>query len=219
MNQPPPGTPPFGQGGHPPPPPGQPPYQQSWTPPAGPPPRGSGTGRTLVWLAAGLVLVLIVIGVVALVVRGGDSADSDDKAGGGDRQTSCETYAEVVWSSEIWAATDFDPEKLQEMYDAALADIRDDEIEELVSAEASVVVSYYRAVGEWKQSMMDALGRGERPETTLPAELTAQQGEIPRAQGAVIEACADVLPQRDDDAPVPRVTAPTLESPSWMDED
>jgi hypothetical protein len=67
--------------------------------------------------------------------------------------------------------------------------------------------------------MMDALGRGERPETTLPAELTAQQGEIPRAQGAVIEACADVLPQREDDAPVPRVTAPTLESPSWMDED
>ncbi|MDQ6527292.1 hypothetical protein RB608_27000 [Nocardioides sp. LHD-245] len=225
MNQPHPGTPPFGQGGHPPPPPGQPPYQQGWPPPpAGQPPRGSGsrgsgTGRTLVWLAAGLVLVLVVIGVVALVVRGGDSADSDDKASGGALQASCEAYADVVLNSEIWAATDFDPDKLQEMYDAALAEITDVEIEELVSAEATVVVSYYRAVGEWKQAMMDALGRGETPETTLPAELTAQQGEVGRQQRAVIAACVDVLPQRDDDAPVPQVTAPTLERPSWMDED
>ncbi|MCR1786629.1 hypothetical protein KVF89_29105 [Nocardioides carbamazepini] len=216
MNHPQPGAPPSGPGGYPP-PPGQPPYPQGWPAPGGPPPKRGRTGLTLALLAAGLVLVLVVIGAVALVVRGGDAEDSDSGAGGA-HEASCEVYADVVSSSEIWAATEFDPDKLQEMYDAALADITDDEIEELVSAEATVVVAYYRAVAEWKQSMMDALGRGESPETTLPDELTTQQGEIPRVQGAVIEACADVLPQREDDAPVPRVTAPSLDKPTWMDE-
>jgi hypothetical protein len=215
MNHPQPGTPPSGPGGYPP-PPGQPPYPQGRPAPGGPPPKRGRTGLTLALLAAGLVLVLVVIGAVALVVRGGDAEDSDSGAGGA-HEASCEVYADVVSSSEIWAATEFDPDKLQEMYDAALADITDDEVGAAVQEEATVVVSYYRALLEWKQSTEDALARGEYPDTAMPAEITEQSGEIARVQGAVAEACQDVLPGRGD-KPAPRVTAPSLDKPTWMDE-
>ncbi|NYG59440.1 hypothetical protein BJ980_002363 [Nocardioides daedukensis] len=215
MNDPHPGTPPSGQGGFPPagqggfPPPGQFGY-----PPAGhyPPPR-KGSGRTLIWLAAGLVLVVAVIGIVALLVRGG--GDSEDKADDGPRGQSCATYQDVVLSSEMWSATEFDPDRLQEMYDTVLEDITDEEIESLVSEEATVVVDYYRAIGEWKQSMEDALSRGETPETTIPAELQAQQADIPRTQAAVREACREFLPQAED-GPAPSITARPLVTPSPM---
>ncbi|KRB76935.1 hypothetical protein ASE01_09195 [Nocardioides sp. Root190] len=201
MNQPPPGPPP-------------PPYAPGWPPPAGPTPPRRRTGLTLVLLAVGLVVVLGVIAVVALVVRGDDGPGSggdggDDSA----RATSCEVYADVVMSSELWAATEFDPDKLQEMYDAALADITDDEIATVVGEEATVVVSYYRDLEEWKQSVDEALARGEYPESAIPAEISDQRGELTRAQGAVAEACGDDLPGRLDD-PAPSITAPTLESPS-----
>jgi hypothetical protein len=206
--------PPSGQGGDP--PPGQPPYPQGWPAPAGPPPTRGRTGLTLALLGAGLVLVLIVIGVVAVVVRGeGDAEDSDGDAGGA-REASCEVYADVVLSSEIWAATDFDPDKLEEMYDAALGDITDDTVEAAVEGEATVVVSYYRALGEWQQSVDDALARGEYPDTAIPAEITDQRGEIARTQGAVAEACQDVLPDRGDE-PAPSVTAPSLSNPTSLD--
>lgn len=224
MNYPPPATPPFGQGGYPP-PPGQPPVPPGWMPPAGPPPKRPGPGRTIAWLAAGLVLVLALIGGVALIVRSGDSEGADEEAGGGAHDASCEAYADVVLSSEVWAASELDPDKLQKMYDAALADITDETVEELVKEEATTVVSYYRAVAEWKQSMQDALSRGEYPDTELPAEITAQQSEIPKVKGAVIEECKDTWPAPDE--PLPSISERTLispspaelgETPSWMDE-
>lgn len=186
MNQPHPGTPPYGPPQGWPPPPG--------SPPVGPPPGRRGPGRTLAWLAIGLVLVLGVIAVVALVVRGdsGDSAASDDEPGDSARETSCAAYRDVVQSSELWAAADADPDRLQEMYDAVLADIAsagDDEIETLVTEEATVVVSYYRALADWKQETEDAISRGEYPDSNIPDEITAQRGEITRTQAAVVEAC------------------------------
>jgi hypothetical protein len=219
VNHPPPPLP-SGPGGFP--PPGQPPYAQTWAAPAGPPPpRRSRTGLTVALLAVGLVVVLGVIAVVALVVRGDDSdssGDAGDSAGAGRaHEASCEAYRDVVLNSEVWAATDLDPDKLQEMYDAALADITDDEVEALVEEEATVVVSYYRALGEWKQSLEDALAQGEYPDTAIPADITAQQGEIAQAQLAVVEGCRDVLPAGDD-KPLPKITAPTLNTPSWLDE-
>lgn len=215
MNYPPPPAPPSGPGGFP--PPGQPPYAQTWAAPAGPPPpRRSRTGLTIALLVVGLVLVLGVIGVVALVVRGDDSGDSGS-TGGDAHEASCEVYRDVVLNGEVWAATDLDPDKLQEMYDAALADITDDEVEALVEEEATVVVSYYRALREWKQSLEDALAKGEYPDTAIPADITSQQGEIPASQAAVLEACQDVLPAGND-KPIPKITAPTLNTPSWMEE-
>lgn len=218
MNYPPPPAPSSGPGGFP--PAGQPPDAQTWAAPSGPPPRRSRTGLTIALLAVGLVLVLGVIGIVALVVRGDDSDGSGDSAGdaGGAHEVSCEVYTDVVLSSEIWAATEFDPDKVQEVYDAALADITDDEVATLVEAEATIQVSHYRAVRDWEQAAEDALSRGEYPETTLPAELTAQRTEIQDAQRAVLEECQDTLPDRGDQ-PVPKVTAPTLNTPSWMDEE
>ncbi|GAA4090917.1 hypothetical protein ACFFOS_26415 [Nocardioides kongjuensis] len=204
-----------------PPPPGQPPYAQTWAAPSGPPPpRRSRTGLTIALLAVGLVLVLGVIGVVALVVRGDDSDGSDEPAGagGGAHEASCEVYRDLVLNSEVWAATDLDPDKLQEMYDAALADITDDEVAGLVEEEATVTVSYYRALGEWKQSLDDALAQGEYPDTAIPDDITAQQGRIPESQAAVVEACQDVLPAGND-KPIPKITAPTLNTPSWLDDE
>ncbi|XBB65172.1 hypothetical protein ABFU82_13715 [Nocardioides sp. WV_118_6] len=165
-------------------------------PPSGPPPR-RGPGRTLAWLAAGLVLVLLVLGAVALVVRNdsgddGDSGSADGESGDVAREASCDAYRDVVQSSELWSAADADPDRLQEMYDAVLADIAtagDDEMAALVTDEATVVVSYYRALADWKQEMEDAVRRGEYPDTTVPTEITSQRGEITRTQGAVVEAC------------------------------
>lgn len=194
-----------------PPPPAPPPYPQGWPAPAGPPPPRRRTGLTLALLGAGLVVVLMVIGIVALFVNEG-SKKPDDQAGGA-HEASCEVYADVVLSSELWSATEFDPDKLQEMYDAALADITDDEVGGLVEEESAAVVSYYRALAEWKQSVDDAVARGEYPDSAVPAEVTAQQAEIPRTQAAVAGACSDVLPGRGDE-PAPRVTAPTLQNPS-----
>ncbi|WP_193611670.1 hypothetical protein [Nocardioides lijunqiniae] len=194
-----------GQGGFP--PPGQPPHTQ--------PPKGPRTGLTLALLGAGLVLVLVVIGVVALVVRG-DGSDKEDDTSGGAHEASCEVYADVVLNSQIWAATEFDPDKLQEAYDAALADISDDEIAALVKEEATVTVAYYQALQDWKQGVDDALAQGQTPDTEIPAEISSQQAEIPKAQGAVIQACQGVYPDRDE--PLPSITAPTLETPTWMDE-
>jgi hypothetical protein len=203
---------------YPPPPP--PPHAQTWAAPSGPPPKRSRTGLTIALLAVGLVLVLGVIGIVALVVRGDDSDGSRDSAGdaGGAHEASCEVYTDVVLSSEIWAATEFDPDKVQELYDAALADITDDDVAALVEQEATVKVSYYRALREWKQAAEDALSRGEYPETTLPDDLTAQHTEIQDAQRAVLEECQDTFPDRGNQ-PVPKITAPTLNTPSWMDEE
>jgi hypothetical protein len=219
MNYPPPPVPPTGPGGFP--PPGQPPYAQTWAAPAGPPPppKRSRTGLTIALLAVGLVLVLAVIGVVALVVRGddSDSTGDSDSARGGAHEASCKAYQDVVLNSEIWSATDFDPDKVQEVYDAALADITDDEVATLVEEEATVKVSYYRALREWKQSVDDALARGEYPETTMPAELTTQASEIQETQRAVLESCKDTFPDRGNQ-PVPKITAPTLNTPSWMEE-
>ncbi|MBM7516151.1 hypothetical protein [Nocardioides nitrophenolicus] len=201
---------------YPPPPPPPPPYAQTWPVPGGPPPKRPRTGLTLALLAGGLVLVLGVIGVVALVVRGDDSEGDDAREGA--HQASCEVYTDVVLNSEIWAATEFDPDKVQEVYDAALADITDDEVAALVEEEATVKVSYYRALREWKQDAEDALSRGEYPETTLPPELTAQGTEIQGAQRAVLEECQDTFPDRGNQ-PVPKVTAPTLEKPSSLDQE
>lgn len=213
MSQPPAGMPSFG-----PPPPPPPPYA--------PPPQGSGKGRTVLWLLAGLVLVLAVIGVVAFVVLGGDEDDKDGKDGkdaagdGGARTASCESYQTLIMSSEVQAAADFDPEELQSMYDAVLADVEDDqEFAALVEDEAAVVVPYFQALADWKQSTEDALSRGEYPDTTVPAEITEQRGELARVQGAVLEACSESWSSGDEgDEPVPEITAPTLETPSWMDE-
>lgn len=209
MNQPPAGTPSFG----PPPPP----------PPFAPPPQRSGNGRTVLWLVAGLVLVLAVIAALAFVVLGGDDDDKDDKEAAGDggaRTASCESYQTLIMSSEVQAAAGFDPDELQSMYDAVLADVEDDkEFAALVEDEAAAVVPYYRALAEWKQSMEDALSRGEYPETTVPAEITDQQGELQSAQRGVLEACSEVWSNGDDGGePIPEITAPTLETPSWMDE-
>lgn len=200
--------PPSGQGGFP--PPGRPPYTQTWPAPApgGPPPKGPRTGLTLALLGVGLVLVLVAIGVVALVVRGDDSDSADDAAGGA-HEASCDVYADVVLNSQIWAATEFDPDKLQETYDAALADITDDEIAALVEEESRVTVAYYRALQDWKQGIDDALAQGQYPDTEMPAEITSQQAELPKAQGAVIDACQDVYPDRGDE-PLPSITTPTL---------
>lgn len=214
MNQPPSGPPPYGPGGHP----------HGGYPPPGqqPPPARSGSGRTLAWLAAGLVVVLVAIGVVALVVLGGDDEGdggrNDDKASSGALKDSCEVYRDVVWSDQTWAATDVDPDRVQEMYDAVLADVTDEDLKALVTTESEIAVDYYRTVEEWKQSMEDALGRGETPDTALPAELTEQRAELTAAQGDVIEACKDVLPEPED-RPRPSITAPPLDRPSWMDED
>ncbi len=208
MNQQHPGTPPYGQGGWP------PPGQQ-------PPPTRPGSGRTLAWLAAGLVVVLLVIGAVALVMLSDgddDDAGKDDQAGGDARKASCEVYRDVVLSPEIWAATDLEADKLQEMYDAVRADLTDDEIDELVAAESDVVVGHYRAVDEWKQSMEDALSRGENPDTSLPAEITGGQAAITQARTAVLEACAGALPQGDG-GPQPQLTAPPLDRPDGLDEE
>jgi hypothetical protein len=207
MNQPPAGTPSFG-----PPPP----------PPFAPPPQRSGNGRTVLWLVAGLVLVLAVIAALAFVVLGDDD-DKDDKEAAGDggaRTASCESYQTLIMSSEVQAAAGFDPDELQSMYDAVLADVEgDQEFAALVEDEAAAVVPYYRALAEWKQSMEDALSRGEYPETTVPAEITEQQGRLQSAQRGVLEACSDVWSSGDEgDEPIPEITAPTLETPSWMDE-
>lgn len=212
---PPPPPPPSGQGGFP--PPDQPPYAQTWGAPAGPPPKRPRTGLTLALLGAGLVLVLVVIGVVALVVRG-DGSDGADGTSGGAHEASCEVYVDVALNSEIWAATEFDPVKLQEAYDAALGDITDDEIAALVTEEATVAVGYYQALEDWKQGVDDALAQGQIPDTEVPAEITSQQAEVQKAQGAVSEACQDVYPDRGDE-PLPSITAPTLERPSWMDDE
>lgn len=227
MNYPPPPPPP-GEGGFPPPgrpnqQPGLPPYAQTWAAPgqvpAGPPQKGPRTGLTLALLGGGLVLVLVVIGVVALVVRGNDSDGADGSAGGDARKESCEAYTDSVWNVEVRSAAEADPDKLQEVYDAALADITDDEFAALVEDEATITVAYYQAIGDWRQDLEDALSRGEIPEdTNLPAEITAQQEELQKAQKATLEACADVFPDRGDE-PLPSITAPTLDRPTWMDDE
>ncbi len=247
MNDSHPGQPPQGQGWPPPhpnagwpPPQGQHPQgQQTWAaptggPPLGPPgfppqggpalppgpPKRSNTGRTLLFLGLGLVLVIAVIATVALVVRGDDKGDSgaagnSDPKGGGARKESCQTYVDLALNSEIWSATDLDPDKLQEMYDAVLGEITDDKVHDLVAEESEVVVGYYSDLADWKQQMMDALGKGETPDTELPADLTAQQPEIGKAQRAVLDACKEFLPPAPD-GPIPSITAPTLDIPDWM---
>ena len=178
----------------------------------------------MLWLVAGLVLVLAVIAALAFVVLGDDDKDDeDDKNAAGDggaRTASCESYQTLIMSSEVQAAAGFDPDELQSMYDAVLADVEDDqEFAALVEDEAAAVVPYYRALADWKQSVEDALSRGEYPETTVPAEITEQQGQLQSAQRGVLEACSDVWSSGDEgDEPIPEITAPTLETPSWMDE-
>ncbi len=227
MNQPPPGPPPPGYGGFPP-PPGQPPFPPGWHPQPGqqpgrqpgPPPRRSRTGLTIALLAGGLVLVLAAIGITWLLVNEDGSGDDDGDGGGASsaaREEACDVYADVLLDSEIWAASELDPDKLQEVYDAVLADISDDELATLVEAEAEATVSYYAALAAWEQETLDAVSRGEYPDTTIPSEITDQQGEVTRTQGAVIEACAGSLPDRGD-GPAPSITAPPLETPGWMEE-
>ena len=71
------------------------------------------------------MFVLLVILVVFLLVRDEDEkADEDTSSGASSsdaRETSCQAYAEVALSSETWAATQVDPDKVQQLYDAALA--------------------------------------------------------------------------------------------------
>lgn len=216
--------PPFGQG-----------YPQNpagWGPPAGLPPQRPRTGRTLAWLAAGLVLVLVVIGGVALAMSGGDDEESEASgsstpaAGSGSHVASCQTYLDVVASSEVWAAAGTDPVKMKSMYDQVVADIEDPTVKSLVTAESEAVVAYYEALAEWKTSLEEALSNGDDPDTTMPTEMVALQKKIPAAQGAVLQACADVGSQgggNDPEEPVPSITAPTLETPavetpSWMED-
>ena len=88
-----------------------------------------------------------------------------------------------------------------------------------MSQEATLHVAYYRALGEWKQSLLDEVAQGGNPETTIPAELTAQKTEALEAQRAVLEVCKDSL---DDGGgggePLPSITAPPLETPSLLEE-
>lgn len=200
--------------------PGMPPYGQgAYPPPPGQAPR-SGNGRTLLWLSAGLVVVLLVIGAVALLVlRDDDSSDSDADAAGSARADSCEVYSDAMLNVETWAAADSDPDQFQELYDALAEDITDDEIRDLVAKEAEVVVAQKRGMAEWKQSMEEALRKGEEPDTTLPDNLVGANSGVPQAQAAVVEACADVLGTDNDDAPIPEITAPSLDLPSGMGED
>lgn len=241
-NQPPQGQPPYGQGPQGQPPYGQPPYDQpSWSGPAGPPPpgqpqpgwaapaggppKGPNTGRTLAWLAGGLVLVLLVLGGVALFMRG-DSGDSDTAedagpSGDGTHESSCQTYLDVVASSEVWSSAGADPAALTKMYDAVLAEIDDDEIKALVTTESEAVVPYYEKLSAWRTALEDAAKNGEDPDTTMPVEMTELRSKITAAQSAVLAECSDVSVDGDDtdpDEPVPSITAPPLDRPSWMDE-
>lgn len=194
-----PGMSPYGHGAYPPPP------SQAPRP---------GSGRTLLWLAAGLVVVLLAVGAVALLVLGDDSDESPGEGTSNARDESCAVYSESMLNVETWAAVGNDPDRMQELYDALAEDITDDEIRALVAAEAEAMVAQKRGIQEWKASMEEALERGEHPDTTLPDGLGADS-PAPKAQAAVINACASAL-GADDDAPVPQVTAPTLDLPSGL---